>query len=162
MGITWLWVGILVLVIVAVVRLGTAPKLAPEPTVPYLPQATPTVPTTPPSALPSEPVPTGGFCTVYYVFSIDVTASWPGFQTSVSQGDASGAAALATRFHSEAQAMQQVGPPASLAPQINTVVVGLQAADDTLSTGSVADLAPVDGTWTDITALQAAATAVCG
>jgi len=106
----------------------------------------------------SQPEP---FCLSYYVFSIDVTASWGVFGAAVSQGDVATATTLATQFYAEAQAMQQADPPDEVRAQIDTVVVLLMTSQNILSAGSVSGLPAVDGTWADITALQAAVEPVC-
>jgi len=159
-GIAWLWVVIAVLVVVAVVRLFGSGAHPPAP----LPaQNAPIAPTQPASSSPSAAdTADSQFCTTYYVFSIDVSASWSSFQTAVSQDDTANALRLVTKFNSEVQAMQQADPPAELATQINGVLADLQAAQDALSTGSTTSLNPIDVTWDDISALQTATNPLCG
>lgn len=156
--VNWLWVLILVCIVAAVVKFSVAPNPSPAPpTISYTPTATTTQPSMP-SATTSQ---AGAFCLNYYVFSIDVTTSWQAFGTAVAKRDAAGALTMVKQYHSEAQAMQQANPPNVLKIKLETVLSGLQTAQDVLSTGSVSGLADVDAMRADITALQTAADGAC-
>jgi len=161
-GIAWLWAVIVILIVVAAVRLGMTPAPTVPPTVPNLPQATTAVPEQPSPTAPATDIPSGGFCTTYYVFSINVTASRDNFTAAVSQGDATTAAALAGQFYSQAQAMQKAPPPSDLGAQVDTVTTDFQTVTNALSSGSVADVPSVDDIWADVAALQSVAGSVCG
>jgi len=104
----------------------------------------------------------GAFCTTYYVFSINVSASWASFADAVTQGDASGALALAAQFQGQASAMQQSDPPPALGAALDTVVHDLQETQAVLASGTVSGLPDVNATRTDITDLQAASDSACG
>jgi len=160
----WLWVLIVVCIVVAVVRFAVAPQPSPAPpTITHAPTATTAPPTgtgtqtSTPSATSEKEV----FCLNYYVFSIDVTSSWPAFGTAVAKRDAAGALTMMRQYQSEAQAIQQSDPPTAVKVKLDTVLSGFQTDQDVLATGSVSGLRDVNDIWADIAALQTTADAAC-
>jgi len=148
---------IAVLVVVAALRMNSDhPSVAPNP---------PTAPAQPTGSAPTTPdLPDSGgpFCTAYYMFSINVSASWASFENAVSEGDATTGLMLVTEFQTQTRAMQQAEPPADMGAQIDMVAQDFQTSRVALSTGSVTGVPDVNSTWADVEALQTSAGTVCG